>query len=404
MAGTLTITGWPGEGRDAETSASWLPDCAAAIMVPAPVDPKAVADAVPQVLAAVSAGDLAYLGPGYPPVDDPLAGALIREATAQGLATVVEPATTFWMGALEPGSGFAVLAAGDVGRADLSAPVVVSGLMTAAAVDEVVAGLRERAPYVTLRLVALSGATVAIADGLETVAADRPYALIAGPVAPLDNPAALDSLLWVVERLRAPDGCPWDRRQTHKSLRRYLPEEAHEAAAAITEGDPAHLAEELGDVLLQIALHAQIAGETGDFDFSDVVRAITGKMVHRHPHVFGDVSVDGVDEVLRNWEDLKEAERAATGSLDGGVSPGLPALTYAREVLKRAARTGDALAPAAVDGALSGADAALEGDEGATLLGELLLHLVELAGRQGLDAEFALSEALRRRLPKERGA
>lgn len=379
---------------------SWLPDRAAEIELPAPVNAKAVAAGVRRALAAAGGGDLTYRGPGYPPVDDPLAAALLRAARDAGMATLVEPGMPFWMGALEADSGFSVRGAEEMAKADLSAPVVVSGLMTLEALDELVAGLRERSPGVALRMVDSSGAAVAFEDGLEIAAADRPYALIAGPVEPLDNPSALDSLLWVVERLRAPDGCPWDRRQTHESLRRYLPEEAHEAAAAIADGDPAHLAEELGDVLLQIALHAQIGNENGDFAFSDVVRALTEKMVHRHPHVFGDVAVDGVDDVLRNWEDLKEVERAATGNLDYGVSPGLPALTYTREVLKRAARSGEALAPAAVDGA----EAALEGDEGATVLGEMLLHLVELADRHGLDAEFALREALRRRMPKERGA
>ncbi len=379
---------------------SWLPDRAAEIELPAPVNAKAVAAGVRRALAAAGGGDLTYRGPGYPPVDDPLAAALLRAARDAGMATLVEPGMPFWMGALEADSGFSVRGAEEMAKADLSAPVVVSGLMTLEALDELVAGLRERSPGVALRMVDSSGAAVAFEDGLEIAAADRPYALIAGPVEPLDNPSALDSLLWVVERLRAPDGCPWDRRQTHESLRRYLPEEAHEAAAAIADGDPAHLAEELGDVLLQIALHAQIGNENGDFAFSDVVRALTEKMVHRHPHVFGDVAVDGVDDVLRNWEDLKEVERAATGNLDYGVSPELPALTYTREVLKRAARSGEALAPAAVDGA----EAALEGDEGATVLGEMLLHLVELADRHGLDAEFALREALRRRMPKERGA
>ncbi len=379
---------------------SWLPDRAAEIELPAPVNAKAVAAGVRRALAAAGGGDLTYRGPGYPPVDDPLAAVLLRAARDAGMATLVEPGMPFWMGALEADSGFSVRGAEEMAKADLSAPVVVSGLMTLEALDELVAGLRERSPGVALRLVDSSGAAVAFEDGLEIAAADRPYALIAGPVEPLDNPSALDSLLWVVERLRAPDGCPWDRRQTHESLRRYLPEEAHEAAAAIADGDPAHLAEELGDVLLQIALHAQIGNENGDFAFSDVVRALTEKMVHRHPHVFGDVAVDGVDDVLRNWEDLKEVERAATGNLDYGVSPELPALTYTREVLKRAARSGEALAPAAVDGA----EAALEGDEGATVLGEMLLQLVELADRHGLDAEFALREALRRRMPKERGA
>jgi MazG family protein len=407
LARTLTIAGWPGERRGAGTTASWLPDCAAAIALPAPVDSEAAEEGVRAVLAEVAERDVVYVGPGYPLVDDPLAGPLREAAETAGIEMVIGTAAPFWIGELEPGAGFSVRTAEAAATADLSAPVVISGLMTNAAVAEVAGALRGRSAGARLRLVARDGSGVEIPEaGVESLAvkdAERPYAVIAAPVPPLQNPSALDSLLWVVKRLRAPDGCPWDRRQTHESLRRYLPEEAHEAAAAITDGDPAHLAEELGDVLLQIALHAQIANESGEFDFSDVVRAITEKMVHRHPHVFGEVEVDGVEDVLRNWEDLKDAERAATGKSDDGVSPGLPALTYAREVLKRAARAGEDLEPAAVDGALAGV-ATAPGDKGAMVLGELLLHLVEMAGRQGLDPEFSLREAVRRRLPDGGGS
>ncbi|MDP6509101.1 MAG: MazG family protein [Chloroflexota bacterium] len=407
MAGTLTIVGSPDERRSAGTTAGWLPDCAAEIAVPAPAEAGAIEEGVRAVLAEVVERDVVYVGPGYPPVDDPLAGPLREAAEAAGIEALVGTAAPFWMGALDAGAGFSVRTPEDIGRAELSASVVISGLMTEKAVAEVAEALRARSAGADLRLVAWDGPAVEIPEaGVESSTvkeAQRPYAVIVAPVSPLRDTRALESLLWVVERLRALDGCPWDRRQTHESLRRYLPEEAHEAAAAIADGDSAHLAEELGDVLLQIALHAQIANESGEFDFSDVVRAITEKMVHRHPHVFDEVQVEGVEDVLRNWEELKDAERAAAGSSDDGVSPGLPALTYAREVLKRAARAGEELEPAAVDGVLAGVGAAL-GDDGAVVLGEMLLHLVEMAGQHGLDPEFSLREALRRRMPEGGGS
>ncbi|RIL09815.1 hypothetical protein DCC79_09945, partial [bacterium] len=145
----------------------------------------------------------------------------------------------------------------------------------------------------------------------------------------------------VIAHLRAPDGCPWDREQTHRSLRPYLLEEAHEALDALDAGDAAALCEELGDLLLQIALHAQIAAEAGTFTLADVVRGLTAKLIRRHPHVFGDVRADTADDVRRNWEALKQGERAA------GAKPAdpfarlpaaLPALARAQAVQERASR------------------------------------------------------------------
>ncbi len=147
----------------------------------------------------------------------------------------------------------------------------------------------------------------------------------------------------IIARLRAPDGCPWDREQTHASLRKYLLEEAYEALDAIEDGDPAHLRDELGDVLLQIMLHSQIAEEAGAFDIGDVISGLSEKMVRRHPHVFGDVSVAGSDDVIRNWADIKAAERsgaAPPASALDGIPRELPALMKAMEVSKRAVKRG----------------------------------------------------------------
>ena len=119
----------------------------------------------------------------------------------------------------------------------------------------------------------------------------------------------LDELVAVFRRLLGPDGCPWDRQQTHETLKPYLMEEANEVLAAIDENDMAHLQEELGDVLMQIVFHCALAEERGDFDMNDVIAGITKKMIRRHPHVFGDAKADSPEEVLRLWQQIKKEER-----------------------------------------------------------------------------------------------
>jgi XTP/dITP diphosphohydrolase len=143
-----------------------------------------------------------------------------------------------------------------------------------------------------------------------------------------------------VERLRAPGGCPWDREQTHRSLRQYLLEETYEVLEAIEKGGAATLREELGDLLLQVLMHSAIAAEAEGFDIGDVAEVTRTKMVHRHPHVFGDVAVSGADEVVVNWERLKAAEKGERLSVLEGVPRSLPALAFALGVQKRPARLG----------------------------------------------------------------
>ncbi len=153
-------------------------------------------------------------------------------------------------------------------------------------------------------------------------------------------PAVFD----VVHRLRAPDGCPWDREQTHESLRQYLLEETYETLEAIDSGDDDKLREELGDVLLQVAMHAEIAAQEGRFTAADVSEAVAAKMVARHPHVFGDTSVHDAEEVLRNWEHQKASEASAQGRASetplDRVPRTLPALAWTLGLQKRAARVG----------------------------------------------------------------
>jgi tetrapyrrole methylase family protein/MazG family protein len=150
------------------------------------------------------------------------------------------------------------------------------------------------------------------------------------------------ALVGVIAALRAPTGCPWDREQDHKSLRKYLIEESYEVVDAIDHGSPAKLEEELGDLLLQILLHSEIASEEGQYDIADVCEHIRKKLIRRHPHVFGEVEVSGVNDVLHNWEEIKSREpgREEITSAIGGVPKSLPALMRAAEISKRAARTG----------------------------------------------------------------
>ncbi|MEM5781292.1 MAG: MazG family protein, partial [Lawsonibacter sp.] len=146
----------------------------------------------------------------------------------------------------------------------------------------------------------------------------------------------------IVRILRAPGGCPWDAEQTHESIRRNFIEEAYEAVEAIDEKSPAHLREELGDVLLQVVLHAQMEAEIGAFDLDGVADGICKKLIFRHPHVFGDVTVSGSGEVLSNWEDLKREEKGQSTHTDAleAVARSLPALWRAEKVQKKAKKAG----------------------------------------------------------------
>jgi len=161
---------------------------------------------------------------------------------------------------------------------------------------------------------------------------------------PTPEQAAIDRLLRIMDRLRSPGGCPWDREQTLRSLTPYLLEEAHEVIEAIETGDAQHHREELGDLLFQIVFQARIAREEAKFDFAQVCDSISDKLTRRHPHVFADVSVSGSREVVKNWERIKADERKAKGdaprSAIGGVPTGLPALIRAERLTEKAAAVG----------------------------------------------------------------
>jgi tetrapyrrole methylase family protein/MazG family protein len=212
---------------------------------------------------------------------------------------------------------------------------------------------------------------------------------------------AVETFQDTVAHLRAPDGCPWDREQTHRSLRQGFQEEAYEVLDALDRGDLEALQEELGDVLLHILLQSQIATENGEFRLSDVVCHVNRKIVYRHPHVFGGLEVDGVAEVLVNWEALKQQEKEerleAPSPLDG-IPQALPALARAQSIQRHVDRSG--VSPESVPDLIDQARADLERlamasrlAEGALLLGQLLFTLVDLARSLDIDAESALREA-----------
>jgi tetrapyrrole methylase family protein/MazG family protein len=217
----------------------------------------------------------------------------------------------------------------------------------------------------------------------------------------LEAGSSFESFAEIVAHLRAPDGCPWDKEQTHQTLRTHLLEEAYETLTAMDENDPAGMQEEFGDLLLQVLLNSQIASEVNEFSMTTVIKNIYDKIVRRHPHVFGNVKLDGVKGVLQNWEKLKEQERKDKGKekkekgLMDGVSLALPALTQAQEYQDRAARVGFDWPE--IEGVLDKIKEEIEeikraetDFELASEIGDLYFVLVNLARWKNIDAESAL--------------
>lgn len=217
----------------------------------------------------------------------------------------------------------------------------------------------------------------------------------------------MQSLVETIWRLRQPDGCPWDRKQTHESIGKNMIEEAYEALDCIEAGDEAHLREELGDVLMQVVLHAQIAADAGAFTMADVARDINDKLIRRHPHVFGECSADSADEVLAIWDSVKLAEKGAKDAdaaeagerpegLFEGVPRSLPALMEAQKVSRKAASAGFEWETVAdVWDKVAEERAEFEAEAPGTAereleFGDLLFALVNVARKEGIDAESAL--------------
>jgi tetrapyrrole methylase family protein/MazG family protein len=289
------------------------------------------------------------------------------------------------LGAVEPADGAATPLPGRSAPADQTALAVLARLYPA---DHVVGriGVAETTTVGELTPAMLTGA------------------LYLGPAAPELAPASPWALPAIADRLRRPDGCPWDRDQTHGSLKKHLLEEAYEVYDALGDRPTFDLAGELGDLLLQIVLHAQLAAEAGVFDMTDVQAEIGRKIVRRHPHVFGEAKVKTASDVNRQWEQIKRAEREevatdaeVAGALDG-IARSMPALAAAQEMQERAAHLGydwpDIVGVIdKVHEELAELEAATTAAEKREEVGDLLLVVANLARRHGVDAEDALRAA-----------
>jgi tetrapyrrole methylase family protein/MazG family protein len=224
-----------------------------------------------------------------------------------------------------------------------------------------------------------------------------------GPVPAGQGGARLLDLIRVQARLRAPGGCPWDAEQTHQTLARHLLEETHELLEAIDAEDSDAIRDELGDLLLQVTFHAQIAADDGRWDVDDVAQGLVEKLIHRHPHVFGEVEVSGSDEVLVNWERLKAEEPGGQKPIEDDIPATLPALARAAKVQRRAAGWGfewrsPQSALAALREEVDELASAIEADDAANAeeeIGDVLFSVVAVARKLGVDGESALRRTIR---------
>ena len=224
-------------------------------------------------------------------------------------------------------------------------------------------------------------------------------------------------LVNIIAKLRGPDGCPWDKKQTHLSLREFLLQESYEVLEALDEEDGKKLCQELGDLLLQIILHARIASENREFELADVLHNINAKLIRRHPHIFGDSKVTSAEEVSHNWEEIKKAERSSSSSILEGVPRQMPGLAYSQEIQRRAAQAGFDWEN--IEGVIEKLVEEVNEFQRSTCqaerteeFGDLFFTLVNVARRMGIDPEASLRQANRKfyqrftqmeRLCRERG-
>ena len=356
-----------------------------------------------------------YAVPGHPFVAETTCPKIARLARDEGLATVIveglsflEP--TFSALSLDPYPRLTLFDAMELSVAHVPAfppdiPVLVAQLYSRLVASEVKMTLGETYPDEhPVKLIHAAGMADELVENIKLYEIDRSEhigMLTSLYIPPLGEGTSFEAFQEIVAHLRAPNGCPWDREQTHETLRTHLLEESYEALEAIDSNDVAGMQEEFGDLLLQIVLHAQIANENGEFTINSLIKSIYEKIIRRHPHVFGEVHLDGVKGVLQNWEKLKEAERRDNGKKEKGLLDGvplsLPALTQSQEYQDRAARVG--FDWPVVEGVLEKVveeiqeiKAATNDDELAEEIGDLFFVLVNLARWNKVDAESALRE------------
>jgi tetrapyrrole methylase family protein / MazG family protein len=360
-------------------------------------------------------GGVVYAVPGHPFVAEATCPKIARLARDQGLDTrVVEGLSflepTFSALGLDPYPRLTLFDAMELSIAHVPAfppdvPVLIAQIYSRLVASEVKMTLNAVYPDGhPVRLVHAAGTKDELVEDLRLYEVDRSEhtgLLTSLYVPPLGEGTSFESFQEIVAHLRAPDGCPWDREQTHESLRTHLMEEAYETLDALDSGDFSAIQEELGDLLLQIVLHSQIASEEGEFTVNAVIKGIYDKIVRRHPHVFGEVQLDGVQGVLQNWEKLKEAERKDNGKQEKGLLDGvplaMPALSQAQEYQDRAARVG--FDWPVMDGVLDKIleevkeiKQAMNEEELTEEIGDLFFVLVNLARWKKIDAESALRE------------
>ncbi len=356
-----------------------------------------------------------YGVPGHPYVAEATAPEIARLARDEGIPVHVvdglsflEP--TFTALGLDPFPHVALVDALDLASAHVppfppNVPAIIAQIHSRAVASEVKLTLMEIYPDEhPVKYVHAAGTPQEQVESLALYEIDRRSQiglLSTLYVPPLGPSTSFEGFQEVIAHLRAPNGCPWDREQTHQTLRPYLLEEAYEALSALDAGDPQGMREEFGDLLLQIVLHAQIAHENGEFNMADVLQGINTKIIYRHPHVFGDLELKDVSGVLQNWERLKAIEREAKGQPEKGLLDGvplaLPALVQAQEYQKRAARVGFDWPD--IQGVMDKVAEEVEEVRGASPetrpaeIGDLLFAVVNLGRWYQVDVESALREA-----------
>lgn len=360
-----------------------------------------------------------YAVPGHPFVAEATCPEIARRAKLENIPlqvvdglSFIEP--TFTALGIDPLPQLTILDALELGSAHVppfppDAPALITQLQSTELAKAVKLALLQTYPHEHIvRLVHAAATTQMLVEDLPLQAIDLSPSigqLSSLYLPPLEKGASFEAFQEIIAHLRAPDGCPWDREQDHQTLRTNLLEETYEALAALDADDPIHMREELGDLLLQISLHAQIATEYGEFNMAQVLKGIYDKIIHRHPHVFGDWQVSGVENVLQNWEKLKAEERVQAheelggkpkGLLDG-VELALPALSQAEEIQQRAARVGFDWpdATGVVDKINEECHELINAEDLSSRsgeLGDLLFAVVNLARHYDIDAESALRQ------------
>lgn len=357
-----------------------------------------------------------YAVPGHPFVAEATVPAIVESANKDGLPVQVveglsflEP--TFTALGIDPFPQIALIDALELGSAHFppfppDTPAIIGQIHSRAIASEVKLVLMEVYPDEHIvQFVHGAGTTDQLVETIPLYEIDRSpqVGLLSSLyVPPLGIGTSLEAFQDVIAALRAPDGCPWDREQTHLSLRPHLLEEVYEVLAALDRQDTPALGEELGDLLLQIVLHAQIASEEGEFNMADILRGIHHKIIRRHPHVFGDLKLPNSESVVQNWERLKATEKKENGNTQSGLLEGvsitMPALSQAQTYQVRAARVGfdwheiqgvyDKL-----NEEINELRAAQDSFSQEKEIGDLLFAVVNLARWLKVDAESALRES-----------